>query len=144
MLKAVLFLLAFLAVSWVHAGPEEWNYVPISSYTEVTTPGVVRFSSSPIRWVGMTISSPSSGSGGYVAIFKSSNEVVTPDLSTTTLVHTTYSGENDVPVYIPLMNVFSSSHTFLSKAGNAKVTLWFHCTAEPNRVCPGLGAFGNK
>lgn len=143
-----LFLAALGIVSfWAQAHAitlEEFNYIPVSSFTDASTPGPIMFTSATIQFVGVTVASPSAN--GYIAFYRSTSPVFTADIATQTVV-----GTDDLPansdVFVPLFEMKNTSYTFLSKVGNAQVTLWFRC---PKRleiapgVCPGLKYSGQK
>lgn len=133
----------FAAVCGASAAPTpaDWNYIPLSSYTDVTTPGPILFTSATIQFVGITVN-PSSATGtGYVALYRSTTPVFTSDIATQTLVNTAYQSYLQAPIFIPLFEMKNTSYTFLSKTGNAQVTLWIRCvppTKARTGICPGL------
>ncbi len=142
MRKLLFFLFGFLAFRGIAlATPEEWNYIPYSSYTEVATPGPILFTSATIQFVGVMIGSPSVNANGFISIFRSTSNVFTNNIATQTLFSTDYLSVNDGPIFIPLFEMKNTSFTYISKAGNAKVTYWIRCVPTPrNRlgICPGL------
>lgn len=144
-MKKLLFAFGLLFVSSLAKAdsPSEWNYIPITSYTEVATPGPVMFTSATIQFVGVSISSPAPGSS--LVIFRSTSAVWTSDISTQTSFSTSYLDLNNAPSFIPLFEMKNTSYTYINKIGTAKITLWFRCPkrrdTEPG-LCPGLGYFG--
>lgn len=146
MKKLFLSLLAILALSKIAGAvstPDEWNYIPYSSYTDVATTGNMMFSSAPIQFVGITVSSPALGS--FLAIYRSTTPVWTPDISTQAFISTDYVGLNGGPQFIDLFDMKNTSYTHINKSGNAKIIIWIHCpkpNLKSNEIyagfCPGL------
>lgn len=146
-MKKYLFLIfAMLAVSKAHAfNATDWNYIPMSTYTELATAGAVSFASGPIQFAGVTVGSPAANS--YLVLFRSTSAVFTPDIATQTLITTDWS--SNFPTFIPMFEMQNDSYTYWSKLGNAKLTLWIRCPKrEPSvggyNVCPGLTPSGKK
>ena len=134
----------FLGVK-VHAGPIAWNDIPNSSYTDVGSGGNIMFSSCPTQFVGVTIASPSAN--GFIAFYRSTTSIWTPDLSTQTIIGTDYNPFNQSTIFVPLFDMRNTSYTHINKVGVAKVTYWFKCTKENSSaantgLCPGLGYSG--
>lgn len=148
MKKTLLAILGLLSLGGgAHAAsPVDWNYIPISSYTDVATAGTIMFSSSPIQFVGITISSPAPNS--YVAFYRSTTPVFTAEIATQTLVVTNWASFNNSPVFIPMFEMKNTSYTFISKVGNAQVTYWFRCLPNSKGlrvgICPGLPWDGDR
>ena len=107
----------------VHAGMEEYNYPPSSSYTEAATLGPVVFSTGAIRWIAILISSPAPSSS--VALFRTTSPFITVGLNTQALVTTDYPYTSQSPVTVPLWGIENSSYTLVNKIGAAKITYFF-------------------
>ena len=140
MRKLILSLGILFLGTKLHAGTIAWNDIPVSSYTDVGTGGPIQFSSTPIQFVGITVSSPSPN--GYIAIYRSTSASFTADVGTQTLIGTDYSPIFSGIVYYPLFETRNTSYTYISKVGTAKVTYWFKCPNESSTrvqgICPGL------
>src|SRR5690242_20648532 len=107
-MKKLALLILFGLVGTAHSVmKEEFNYVPISSYSEAATNSAVFFSSANIRWYGITIGSAAAASG--LAIFTSTSATFTPELSTRTFIATDYQESNQAASFIPLFLIKGSS-----------------------------------
>jgi len=144
-LLAILGLL-FLTASVKAATPEEWNYIPMSSWTNVATGGPILFTSATIQFVGVTISSPSAPAGGKIIIYRSTSAAFTLDIATQTTISTefnTFAAESNH--FIPLFEMKNTSYTYLNKIGDAEVTYWIRCVGKSEiGVCPGLKGSGQR
>lgn len=143
MRKIFLFIAAILlGNTLVHARmPQELQYVPYSSYTDVSTNGNMMFSSATIQFDAITISSPSPNSS--ITIYRSTSPTWTPDISTEVFINTDYVGSH--PTSIDLYGFKNSSYTHINKVGNAKLIFWVQCPQPilklnefPWGFCPGL------
>ena len=145
MKKIFLTILAILCLHGIgRAGLIEWQYIPRSSYTEVpTNGGAILFSSAPIQFVGVTVSSPSSGSS--VTIFRSTEDAFSNLIASQVHINTDYFTNYSPSTFIPLFNLKNTSYTYINKIGTAKVIYWFNCVGETNLgVCPGMSPSGQK
>lgn len=145
-------LFALFALFFVRAfarafDPEDFNYPPISSYTDTSTGGTVLFTSAAIVWDGVTIGSPAAGS--FLAIYRSTSPQWDNNLSTETFVSLDYVGLNGGPTFLDFLDMKNTSYTYINKNGGAKITMWFRCphqnlkSNEPySGLCPGLGPNG--
>ena len=153
-MKKLLVVLAILLFSKSAQAimPEEFNFVPHTSYTEVATPGTILFTSATINWVGITIDSPSAlGTGGLIAIQRSTSATFTPNLITTmTKIITDLTMTQTYPAFIPLFELQNTSYTYLTKVGIASVNYWFRCLERDrhptpiNGLCPGVDPSSQK
>lgn len=145
---ALILGIIFLAPK-VHAIlPEEFNYIPFSSYTDVATPGVVLFSSAAVQWVAITISSPTQPADiSYVAIYRSTSPVMLMNnVSTQVLIATNFGGIGN-PITIPLFEMKNDSFTYISKVGNAKLIYWIRYPKQlkgRSGTYPGMNTSGQK
>lgn len=146
-----LFLSLFAILSFAkmaHAEPADWNYIPITSYTDVATPGTILFTSAPVQFVSLTISSPSPN--GYIVIYRSTTPVFTADIATQTYIGNDYLAFNSGPTEIDMHEMKNTSFTYISKVGTAKVTMYLRCSPPAKTrqgLCPGLpwnGSMGTK
>ena len=136
----------FLGVK-AYAGPIDWNDIPNSSYTDVGSPNAIMFSSCPIMFVGVTISSPTPNGG--IAFFRSTSPTFTSDITTQTFIGSFYNPNQLADTFVPLFNMKNTSYTYITKPGTAKVTIWFKCPKEGNTSiltgpCPGLTFSGQN
>lgn len=145
MKKLLLAALGLFAISGLaHAmAPEELQYVPFSSFTDVSTNGNMLFSSAPIAFVGITVSSPAVGSS--ITIYRSTSPTWTPDISTQAMIVTDYVNLNGGPQFVDLFGMTNTSYTHINKAGTAKLIFWINCPREKVKngqpywgFCPGL------
>lgn len=127
--------------------PEEWNYIPYSSFSITATPGTVLFTSATIQFVAITISSPAIGSS--ITIFRSTSPTFTADITTQAFINTDYSYMTG-SIHLPLYEMKNTSYTYINKVGGAITTIWLRCvppTKSRNGLCPGLsgtGQYGTK
>lgn len=145
-MKKLLFLTLGLLFSYVPAHaltPEELQYVPYSSFTDANTNGNMMFSSAPVAFIGVTISSPAPNSS--FTIYRSTSPTWTPDVSTQVFVWTDYAGNNGGPQFVDMFGMKNASYTHINKAGNAKLIIWIQCPKENLKgnepywgFCPGL------
>lgn len=146
MRKLFLLLIAGLSASYVHAiAVEEFNYIPLSSYTEATTAGPVLFASAPLQLIGVSVSSPVPNS--YVTFWRSTSPAFTTDITTQTVIYTGWNAGSSGPAFMPMFEVKNASYTYFQKVGAAQVTIWFRGTrkgmSEPGiATFPGLGPNG--
>jgi len=142
-MKKIIFALSFLMGGVLHAsGLPEWNYIPRSSYTEVASGGAVLFSSGPIQFVAITVSSASANS--YVAIFRSTSATFTADI-TTQIAIATDAQSIMTTNYIPLYDMLNTSYTYINKVGPSKLIYWIRCPNNNNvGACPGLKSSGQN
>ncbi len=147
-MKKYLFLPFLFIAGYLHAfNANEWNYIPVSSYTEVATPGPIFFASGTIQIIGVTISSPAPNSG--LSFFRSTTSVFTTDIATQTLIASDYLTLNNSPTFIPMFEMQNDSYTYLSHYGNSKLTIWLRCPRKTSalggyNVCPGLSYTGQR
>ena len=145
-MKKILLALAILGVSSTGRAitPAEYAYVPSSSYSIVATDGPILFTSAPIQFVGVTVSSPVLG--GFMAFFKSTSSAFTADISTWTVVRTEFNIMNAGPNnHTPLFDMRNTSYTYINKVGAAETTIWFRCVgATEIGNCPGLSNLGKS
>lgn len=150
MKKFLFLLLGLVTLSFrAHASPEEFNYIPYSSYSDVPTNGTVLFTSCPVQLVGAIVSS--GAANGSLSFSRSTSAIFTPDISTQTVIGTDYQTLNTTPGMVDFFGIRNDSYTYINKQGAAKVTLFIRCF--PNRkgqrvgLCPGLpwnGSMGTK
>lgn len=142
MKKALLFILFPFLASSAMAQIENYS-IPRTSYSEVATPSAVLFTSAPIQFVGISISSPSPNS--LIAIYRSTSAAFTADIGSQTTVSTSYFN-SEQPVFIPLFDMMNTSYTYINKVGTADVTIWFRCASVSSGVglCPGLRLSGQR
>ena len=142
MMKKLL-LTALFSIVGSTAYSASFAEVPVTSFTDVATNGAMMFSSAPIRFIAVTISTPSDN--GYIAFFRSTSPVFTANITTQTKINTNFAPGNSYPQTVPLYDMYNDSYTYFSKFGNAEVTLWFKCTGSTNLgVCPGLKRSGGR
>lgn len=145
LLLGILGLVAFSGVA--HAGPEDFNYIPYSSYSDVATPGTVLLTSCPIQIAAIMLSS--GATNGSITLYRSTTPVFTADISTQTVIGTDFLTFNTGPLLLPLggFEIKNESYTYINKQGAAKVTMFIRCF--PNKkgqrvgLCPGLPTNGS-
>lgn len=134
MIKKLFFSILILAFAKsAFASTEDWNNIPISSYTDAASGGAVLFTSQTVQFVGITVSSPSPNA--VLAIFRSTSSIFTPDVATQTLVNMDYQAVNTNPNFVPMFEMRNASYTYINKVGAGKITIWFRC---PNNLKPGV------
>lgn len=139
MKKLLLAILFFTAVKAHAVVQEEFNYIPVASYTEITTPGTVLFTSASINFVGVTVAS--GAPNAYLAIFRSTSATFTADIATQTLIGADFFNTNYGTNFVPLFEMQNDSYTYINKSGNAKMTIWVRCRKRSSTAqgfCPGL------
>lgn len=144
MKRLILAILFFGIAGKLHAiSQDEFNYIPITSYTEASTPGTILFTSASVNFVGVTIASPSANA--YIAIFRSTSPTFTADIATQTIIGADYQSINTGGDFIPLMEMQNDSYTYINKSGPSKMTIWIRCrkrSITSPGVCPGLPSSG--
>lgn len=141
MKKFLLLIFAFFALYGVARAntPDDFNYIPYSSYTEVGTGGTVMLTSATVQFAGITISSPAPNS--YIAIFRSTTPVFTANIASQAVICTDYYAPNTGPTFVDMFDMKNTSYTYINKVGTAKIIYWFRCpppTKQRNGFCPGL------
>lgn len=139
------FLLLFALNHLAHAlMPEEFAYIPTSSFTDVDTAGNMMFSSAPIRFIGVTISSPGTNNSS-LTIYRSTNPAWSKDTSTQVFIATDFLNVNSGPIFVDLFGITNTSYTHINKNGTAKLIIWVQCVKENLKsgqpywgFCPGL------
>jgi hypothetical protein len=136
MKKLILSLFVLTITSPLFAGFRDMR---VSSYTDIDTSGPIMFSSAPMQFIAITISTPAPNS--FVSFFRSTSPVFNAFLTTQTKVNTWNGNVN----YIPMYDMYNESYTFMNKVGNAEITIWYECTGLTSLgVCPGLDRNGGR
>lgn len=145
-MKKLLFLIPFLIITKAFAFNEkDWAYIPISSYVAEATLGPVFFSSGPIQFIGVTVSSPAPNA--WMTIFRSTSPVYYSKIATQTIIPADFPPSSPPSGFVPLHEMQNDSYTYISRNGTAKYTIWLRCPRKtPNvggyNVCPGLQPLG--
>lgn len=146
LLASLIGLFVFAASAHAISTPNEWNYIPTSSFTDTTTGGApVLLSSYPaVQFVGVMVGS--AAPGAFLALYKSTGPVWDPGLSTWTFINLDYNFSQAGPTQYEFYDLKSTSFTWIQKVGNARITMFFHC-AKPTALklnepipgfCPGF------
>lgn len=142
LLASLISILAFASFSEAISTPNEWNYIPTSSFTDTTTGAApVLLSSYPaVQFVGVMVGS--SAPGAFLALYKSTGSVWDPGLSTWTFINLDYNFAQAGPTQYEFYDLKSTSFTWIQKVGSARITMFFHC-AHPtalkgNELIPGF------
>lgn len=141
-------VIAFASIARAISTPAEWNYIPVSSFTDTTTGAApVLFSSYPAIQL-MSIAVTSGAAGSFVAFYRSTGSVWDPGLSTWVFLNTDYNYPQGGLNQLDLFDLKSTSFTWIQKVGNARIIMFYHCARPVNLkgnelipgFCPGIPA----